>query len=66
MKPSINSLIGDELANKVRVLSFALRQAENMVMVLEQENQNLKDVLNNLTSVNKEDCNHDYEVVSVQ
>jgi len=66
MKSSINSLIGDELANKVRILSFALRQAENMVMVLEQENQNLKDVLNNLTSVNKEDCNHGYEVVSVQ
>lgn len=66
MKPSINSLIGDELANKVKVLSFALRQAENMVTVLEQENRNLKDVLNNLTSVNKEDCNHSYEVMSVQ
>ena len=66
MKSSINSLIGDELANKVRVLSFALRQAENMVMVLEQENKNLKDVLNNLTSVNKEDCNRGYEVASVQ
>lgn len=66
MKPNLNSLIGDELAYKVKILSVALRQAENMVTVLEQENKNLKDVLNNLTSVNKEDCNHDYEVMSVQ
>lgn len=66
MKPNMNSLIGDELANKVKILSIALRQAENMVMVLEQENQNLKDVLNNLASVNKEDCDHVYEAMSVQ
>jgi hypothetical protein len=66
MKKSTNDYIGDELANKVKILSYALNQAKNMVMVLEQENQNLKDVLNNLTSVNKEDCNHGYEVVSVQ
>lgn len=66
MKPSVNSLIGDELANKVKVLSIALRQAENMVMVLEQENQNLKDVLTSLASVNKEDCDYVYEAISVQ
>lgn len=66
MKPNMNNLIGDELANKVKVLSIALRQAENMVMVLEQENQNLKDVLNNLASVNKKDCDHIYEAMSVQ
>jgi len=65
MKKIINSYIGDELAHKVKVLSMALRQAENMVMILEQENQNLKDVLNDLTSVNKEDCDYTYEVVSV-
>lgn len=66
MKPSVNSLIGDELANKVKVLSIALRQAENMVMVLEQENQNLKDVLTSLASVNKEDCDYVYKAMSVQ
>lgn len=66
MKPTMYSLIGDELANKVKILSFALRQAENMVTVLEQENKNLKDVLINLASVNKEDCDHGYEAMSVQ
>ena len=66
MKTSMNNYIGDELANKVKVLSSALTQAENMVIVLEQENQNLKDVLNNLTSINKQDCGYNYEVVSVQ
>jgi len=66
MKTSMNNYIGDELANKVKVLSSALSQAENMVIVLEQENQNLKDVLNNLTSINKQDCGYNYEVVSVQ
>ncbi|NBX73500.1 MAG: hypothetical protein EBQ89_04290 [Alphaproteobacteria bacterium] len=66
MKSNVNSFIGDELANKVKVLSSALSQAQNMVMVLEKENQNLKDVLNNLTSINKEDCDYEYEVVSVK
>jgi hypothetical protein len=65
MKKTMNSYVGDELANKVKILSIALRQAENMVMVLEQENKNLKDVLTNLTSINKEDCDYTYEVVSV-
>jgi len=65
MKKLTNSYIGDELVNKVKVLSMALRQAENVITVLEQENQNLKDVLNNLTSINKEDCDYTYEVVSV-
>lgn len=65
MKKLMNS-IGDELANKVKVLSMALHQAENMIVILEQENQNLKDVLNNLTSVNKEDCDYVYEAMSVQ
>lgn len=66
MKKLTNSYIGDELVNKVKVLSMALRQAENVITVLEQENQNLKDVLNNLASVNKEDCDHVYEAMSVQ
>lgn len=64
MKNSMNNYVGDELANKVKVLSKALYQAEKIVNVLEQENQNLKDVLNNLTSENKEDCTYSYEVIS--
>lgn len=66
MKKSMNNYIGDELANKVKILSYALNQAEQMVLVLEQENENLKDVLNNLASVNNEDCDYVYEAMSVQ
>ena len=66
MKKSMNNYIGDELANKVKILSYALNQAEQMVLVLEQENENLKDVLTSLASVNKEDCDYVYEAMSVQ
>jgi hypothetical protein len=66
MRNKINSFIGDELANKVKVLSVALNKAQKIVSVLEEENQNLKDVLNNLTSINKEGCDYEYEVVSVK
>jgi hypothetical protein len=66
MRNKINSFIGDELANKVKVLSVALNKAQKIVSVLEEENRNLKDVLNNLTSLNKEDCGYEYEAVSVK
>jgi hypothetical protein len=66
MRNKINSFIGDELANKVKVLSVALNKAQKIVSVLEEENQNLKDVLNNLTSINKEGCSHEYEAVGVK
>jgi hypothetical protein len=66
MRNKINSFIGDELANKVKVLSVALNTAQKIVSVLEEENRNLKDVLNNLTSLNKEDCGYEYEAVSVK
>jgi hypothetical protein len=63
MKTSINSFIGDDLANKVKVLSKALYQAENMVLILEQQNESLKDALNNLASENKEDCIRNFEAI---
>jgi len=66
MLTTVNSFIGDELAHKVKILSSALNQAQKMVSTLEIENQNLKDVLNNLTSINKQDCDYEYEVVSVK
>jgi hypothetical protein len=66
MKHTMNSFLGDELANKVKVLSIALNKAQKIVSALEEENKNLKDVLNNLTSINKEDCDYEYEVVSVK
>lgn len=65
MKNNANNYIGDELANKVKILSKALYQAENMVKILEQENENLRDAFINLASENKEDCDHCYEVMSV-
>jgi hypothetical protein len=66
MKHTMNSFLGDELANKVKVLSIALNKAQKIVSALEEENKNLKDVLNNLTSINKEDCDYEYEVVNVK
>jgi hypothetical protein len=66
MKRTINSFLGDELANKVKALSIALNKAQKIVSVLEEENKNLKDVLNNLTSINKEDCVNEYEDISVK
>lgn len=66
MLTTVNNFIGDELAHKVKILSSALNQAQQMVSVLEIENQNLKDVLNNLTSINKQDCDYENEVVSVK
>jgi hypothetical protein len=47
--------MNDQLADRVKVLQKALNQAENIITTLEKENNNLKDVLNNLTSENKED-----------
>ena len=56
-----NIFLGDEIINKLKVLSTALAKAENIIKTLETENQNLKDVLNNLTSINKENCDAKYE-----
>lgn len=65
MKNKANSYIGDELANKVKILSKALYEAENILRVLEQENKHLKDVLINLASENNKDLVLDSEAVCV-
>jgi ABC-type transporter Mla subunit MlaD len=46
--------MNDQLADRVKVLQKALNQAEKIITTLEKENNNLKDVLNNLTSKNNE------------
>jgi hypothetical protein len=47
--------MNDQLADRVKVLQKALNQAEKIIIILEQENNNLKDALNSLTSENNED-----------
>lgn len=62
---SLNNYVGDELANKVKMLTKALEQATRIINDLETENNNLLDALNNLASVNKEDCVLDSEALCV-
>lgn len=62
---SLNNYVGDELANKVRILTKALDQANELIHKLEIENNNLIDALNNLASLNKEDCVLDSEAICV-
>ena len=47
--------MNDQLADRVKMLQKALNQAEKIITTLEKENNNLKDVLNNLTSENNQD-----------
>jgi len=51
----MKNYVSDELINKVYHLTQALNRAEHIVSVLEEENKNLRDVFNNLASLNKED-----------
>jgi chaperonin cofactor prefoldin len=44
----------DQLADRVKILQKALNQAEKIMNSLEQENQRLKDALDNLASENNE------------
>lgn len=41
----MNNYIGDELANKVKILSLSLNDAEKIIEQLEQENITLKNLL---------------------
>jgi len=61
MKKSLNSYVGDELANKVKVLSKALNQAELIILKLEEQNKFLTDTLNSLVSHENQDCDHKAE-----
>jgi hypothetical protein len=57
----MKNYVADELANKVYHLHKALEQAESIISALEQDNKNLKDALNNLAYINKEDYVTDSE-----
>lgn len=59
-----NNFIADELANKVYHLSRALEQAKSIIDTLEEQNKNLIDVLNGLTSEKIEDHVMSNEVLS--
>lgn len=50
----LNEYMTDQLIDRVQILQKALNQAEYIIQVLDNENQRLKDVLNNLTSENNE------------
>lgn len=62
---NFNSYVGDELAHKVYVLTKALEQAEDIISKLETENIHLTNVLNTMTSIEKEDYILDSEAVCV-
>ena len=56
-----NQFLNDELVNKFHYLSRELIIAKNHISTLENENKYLRDVLINLTSVNKENYNQSFE-----
>lgn len=61
----MNQYIADDLANKVVQLYELLNKAQNKIELLEEQNAILSDVLINLTSLNKEDCEEYFEDTSV-
>jgi len=62
----MTNYVSDELANKVYDLTKALKKTEEIFFVLEKENKNLRDVFNNLTSLNKKDYTMSNEDLSEQ
>lgn len=62
---SMNNYLGDELAYKVKVLSLAISDADRIIHILQEENKTLKDILNDLMSIKKEDHPNTQEVVCV-
>jgi hypothetical protein len=62
---TMNTYIADELANKVKYLHKALKEAQDIISTLEAENQRLHDVLISLASENNKDLVLDSEAVCV-
>lgn len=52
---TMNEFIADELSDKVHHLSQALKKAEDIILLLEEQNNILLDALNNLASENNRD-----------
>lgn len=57
------NFLGDELVNKIQVLTTTLNSAKSLVEKLEIENMILKDALMNLASQNKEDSDSTNEAL---
>lgn len=57
------NFLGDELINKIQVLTTTLDSTKSLVDKLETENKNLKDALMNLASKQKEDSDSNKEVL---
>jgi len=62
---TMNTYVADELANKVKYLHKALKEAQDIISTLEAENQRLHDVLIGLASENNKDLVLDSEAVCV-
>jgi hypothetical protein len=52
---NIQNYMTDTLIDRLQSLQNALNQAEKIILVLEQENERLKDAFMDLASLNKED-----------
>jgi hypothetical protein len=61
----MNNYLGDELAHKVKTLSLAISDADRIIHILQEENKTLKDILNDLMSIKKEDHASTQEVICV-
>jgi hypothetical protein len=61
----MNNYLGDELANKVKILSLALSDADKIIEILQEENKTLKDILSGLMSINKENHADAHEAICV-
>lgn len=57
------NILGEELANKVKVLTDTLNTTKSLVAKLEIENQCLRDALMNLASEQKEDSDSSKEAL---
>jgi len=53
----MKNYVADELANKVHHLSLALKQANDIIEKLDEQNENLKVILSNL-GIETEENNH--------
>lgn len=60
----MKSYVADELSNKVYHLNKALKQAQDIIAILEKENNRLRDALIDLASLKKEDYSQLCELLS--
>lgn len=61
----MKNYVADELSNKVYHLHKALKQAENIISILDQENRKLKEILLNLGIVIEDNNTINYKEFSL-